>query len=131
MNWIKCSERLPEKNGNYLVYLDYEEVYVLPFSSRHSAWNSRDHEDPPLHQIDGVTHWMPLPEGPKEEEHLSQDDDNWDLVVSMARDIIVATVSNMWTSGDINGAALKQAQQFYSHVEVIEKFAKKVAKGDD
>jgi hypothetical protein len=52
--------------------------------------------------------------------HLSQDKDSWGLVVSMARDIVV-------TSRESPADALKRAQQFYSYVEAIEKFAKKEA----
>lgn len=54
-------------------------------------------------------------------EHIQ---DNWNDVVKMARDIIVAHVATMRVEGDINGAALKQAQQFYDYVAAIERRSK-------
>ena len=52
--WISVEERLPEKNGKTL-------VYDLRFGIG-SAFFCYDSWD----DMDNVTHWMPLPEPPKE-----------------------------------------------------------------
>ena len=59
--WIPVTERLPEKSDEYLVYCgEYDGVCVLNYEilETKSKWRSRWKE---------VTHWMPLPEPPKEE----------------------------------------------------------------
>ena len=56
--WIPVTERLPEKNGSYLVYV-YGEVTEMDY------WRGKWHrlrDD----YTKAVTHWMPLPP-PKEE----------------------------------------------------------------
>lgn len=63
--WIPVSERLPEKEGNYLVATikgNVAESYFFPECDI----------VPGIHRdavfcYPGVTHWMPLPEPPKEE----------------------------------------------------------------
>ncbi len=63
MNWISVDERLPEI-GMYLIatgrYL--EEVPVGWYDGSCWSWGFDDAE------IDDVTHWMPLPEPPKERD---------------------------------------------------------------
>lgn len=83
--WISCSERLPEKEGNYIVvadtgrYLgnssgsihavmgsaleDYRTVEIMRFSNYKGSnrWLLDGYE------FDYVSHWMELPELPKEE----------------------------------------------------------------
>ena len=57
--WIPVTERLPEKSGSYLVYV-YGEVTEM------DCWRGKWHmlgDD----YTKAVTHWMPLPEPPKEE----------------------------------------------------------------
>ena len=58
--WIPVTERLPEEEGLYLVAVvnDHERRYSK------TAWY-HGHGNWFLHQK--VTHWMPLPEPPKEE----------------------------------------------------------------
>ena len=59
--WIKCSERLPEKEYAYNVYVTNIGVGVLCFSN--GVWTM------PLHKtilIEDVTHWQPLPNKPTE-----------------------------------------------------------------
>ena len=58
--WIPATERLPEEEGLYLVAVvnDHERRYSK------TAWY-HGHGNWFLHQK--VTHWMPLPEPPKEE----------------------------------------------------------------
>lgn len=65
MEWIKCSERLPEQNSRVIAYTTYGGVvYDMHYlwdaypdtvwMTHHSRWGGE------------VTHWMPLPEPPSE-----------------------------------------------------------------
>ena len=65
--WIPCSERLPSKDGQYLVYMDYGEMDVYMWAE---GWNcirrlngmvTREYE------INGIVAWMPLPEPYRED----------------------------------------------------------------
>ena len=58
--WIPVTERLPE-HGWYLAYGPTIKMEVLHFHSVEEVWSSERYYD-----IE-VTHWMPLPEPPKEE----------------------------------------------------------------
>ena len=69
--WIPVSERLPEKSGTYLVTTTtgavttarfYEEATYPPTHYRHYEW----HRKAAWSHNRNVTHWMPLPEPPKE-----------------------------------------------------------------
>lgn len=67
--WIPVTERLPERQGNtalnarYLVlYLGYYHD-VIVFSPSNKKWLSGEED-----KTEFVTHWMPLPEPPKEVE---------------------------------------------------------------
>ena len=66
MEWIKCSEKMPDKDGEYLVFapsLDEE----IPFEG--IAWYNKS-----VNYWEGVlyvwakaiTHWMPLPQKPNQ-----------------------------------------------------------------
>lgn len=57
--WIPVTERLPEKNGSYLVFV-YGEVTEM--NCWHGKWHRLGDD-----YTKAVTHWMPLPEPPKEE----------------------------------------------------------------
>lgn len=57
--WIPVTERLPEKSGSYLVYV-YGEVTEM--DCWHGKWHMLGDD-----YTKAVTHWMPLPEPPKEE----------------------------------------------------------------
>lgn len=67
--WINVKDRLPEESGRYFV-ADFERDYfeVLRFSSAHGVFNAFDSFSPEdanaLHIK--VSHWMPLPDLPKE-----------------------------------------------------------------
>lgn len=72
--WIPVTERLPEKNGEYLcryVFGDYDD---MPFYQAlyYYAAEERPHFQ---HELEGgspkmkVTHWMPMPEPPKENDY--------------------------------------------------------------
>ena len=58
--WIPVTERLPERNNSYLVYV-YGEATEMNYW--HGKWH-RLRDD----YTKAVTHWMPLPEPPKEGE---------------------------------------------------------------
>ena len=78
--WIPCSERLPEKSGVYLVaYIATGTVDRLRFCTQYGT-GLRSKKNVWVGVIypytsnmgveviyDNVTHWMPLPEPPKEE----------------------------------------------------------------
>lgn len=57
--WISVEERLPEENGKYIVCTAKGSVYCTKFSI---DVRGSFHTDMYTH----VTHWMPLPEPPKE-----------------------------------------------------------------
>ena len=57
--WISVEERLPEENGKYIVCTAKGSVYCTKFSV---GVRGSFHTDINTH----ITHWMPLPEPPKE-----------------------------------------------------------------
>ena len=65
--WIPVSERLPENFGEYIVTVQEEtgELYsdYADYDPYHKKWRTGLF----LGVRDNVTHWMPLPEPPKEE----------------------------------------------------------------
>ena len=67
--WIPVTERLPEYEGSYLVYTERGSVYASHFYTekrfasgyvREAQWSQRGKVK--------VTHWMPLPKPPVEDE---------------------------------------------------------------
>lgn len=63
--WISCSERMPEETGDIIVVSDGIVMSGISYSRRdgfYMATLEYDDDEP----IDGVTHWMPLPEPPQE-----------------------------------------------------------------
>lgn len=60
MEWIKCSERLPEKNGCYLTFDGEMVVAIYDVSTEHWIFDGEGFGKYIF------THWMPLPEPPKE-----------------------------------------------------------------
>ena len=64
--WISVKDRLPDESEEYLVFSKRGYRSVLDYSTRHKEFNAKDTDKKPLHAIE-VTHWMPLPEPPKEE----------------------------------------------------------------
>ena len=72
--WIPVTERLPEKTGSYIVHTDNGAVctakyyYDLPTGLRFEKphWNSSK-------LAKHITHWMSLPEPPKDERYGKND----------------------------------------------------------
>ncbi|END6566694.1 DUF551 domain-containing protein [Escherichia coli] len=63
--WISCSERMPEETGDIIVVSDGIVMSGISYSRRDGFYIAAleyDDDEP----IDGVTHWMPLPEPPQE-----------------------------------------------------------------
>ena len=83
--WISVEERLPEEDGRYLVFTSsylIQYVRVLSFakdgrkvdeydfvSAWENVWYWYDSEWGHI-TTDDVTHWMPLPEPPKEVDNI-------------------------------------------------------------
>lgn len=61
--WILVVERLPEKRDYYLAFTQANETYVCDFIPSVNQWWI----EPCDKRLGNVTHWMPLPEPPKEE----------------------------------------------------------------
>ena len=68
--WISCSERMPEKNQNVLISVNFDSSLVEPLicSARYTGSTFRRGEATikPGNGIEQVTHWIPLPEPPQE-----------------------------------------------------------------
>lgn len=66
--WISCSERMPEKNQNVLISVNFDSSLVEPLicSARYTGSTFRRGEATikPGNGIEQATHWMPLPEPP-------------------------------------------------------------------
>ncbi|HCT7080086.1 TPA: DUF551 domain-containing protein [Escherichia coli] len=63
--WISCSERMPEETGDIIVVSDGIVMSRISYSRRDGFYIAAleyDDDEP----IDGVTHWMHLPEPPQE-----------------------------------------------------------------
>ena len=66
-DWIPCSERLPEIDGNYLCISNHE-IKILPY--RNGVFYSICFDAVLRCCNSSVTHWTPLPEPPKEVPHV-------------------------------------------------------------
>ncbi|EOT0498642.1 ead/Ea22-like family protein [Escherichia coli] len=67
--WISCSERMPKKNQNVLISVNFDSDLVEPLicSARYtgSTFRRGDATIKPGNGIEQATHWMPLPEPPQ------------------------------------------------------------------
>ena len=59
MQWILCSDRLPEEGRYYFVSTRYNETRVLPYWN---GWNRTEGDDGSQEIKDYVIAWMPFPE---------------------------------------------------------------------
>ncbi|WP_404766880.1 DUF551 domain-containing protein [Escherichia coli] len=68
--WISCSERMPKKNQNVLISVNFDSDLVEPLicSARYTGSTFRRGEATikPGNGIEQATHWMPLPEPSQE-----------------------------------------------------------------
>lgn len=65
MEWIKCSERMPEETGDIIVVSDGIVMSGISYSRKKGFYLQAleyDADEP----VDDVTHWMTLPEPPRE-----------------------------------------------------------------
>ena len=65
VNWISVEERMPEREGYYLVYScgDYE---IAKFrKGKFHIWEQDAFESMDWRPTTLITHWMPLPEPPE------------------------------------------------------------------
>lgn len=79
MEWTKTQEKLPEgEKAQYMVVRRYDwerpslgtkgyyhEIEILVFNALDECWDQEDFDDYAC-DINQVTHWMPLPEKPKQ-----------------------------------------------------------------
>lgn len=69
-SWISCSDRMPEKNQNVLISVNFDSSLVEPLicSARYtgSTFRRGDATIKPGNGIEQATHWMSLPEPPQE-----------------------------------------------------------------
>ncbi|EPA1136704.1 DUF551 domain-containing protein [Enterobacter hormaechei] len=71
--WIPCSERMPQKNERVIIFINFNSETVPPsihdaqFTGSTFRRGNATVNVFPLEDGYGVTHWMPLPEAPKQE----------------------------------------------------------------
>lgn len=63
LRWIPVAERLPEQNTRVIGFMAWKGITAIEY--QHGKWYSTDHLQPLPNEA--VTHWMPLPQAPKEE----------------------------------------------------------------
>lgn len=63
-NWISANDRLPENTADVIVF-DGSEVSVSWYSHNAKKWYLDFREE-----VHHITHWMPLPDSPKQEKQL-------------------------------------------------------------
>lgn len=61
--WIKVSDKLPEKEQRVLIFSKFGIEFVT-FNPHEKCWDDADGDDC-YRDLDWATHWMPLPEAPK------------------------------------------------------------------
>lgn len=60
--WIPVTERLPEQGDVVLIYTKHEDIQVFQWDDNYGGWVGDRYN----YSKRMVTHWMPLPEPPKE-----------------------------------------------------------------
>ena len=69
MEWISVKDRLPEKNGDYLVYLGHNKcMTVAQFNTAETKYRDKwfISDEDLYHCTCDITYWMPLPETPNQ-----------------------------------------------------------------
>ena len=64
--WISVKDRLPESSYMVVCVDINHDVYVTQYSCRYKKFNAYDTDGGDMFALETVTHWMPLPEPPKE-----------------------------------------------------------------
>lgn len=64
--WIDVKNELPEKTGDYLIFNTDGTVLLYWYDKEYKEWYDKEWYDGSGYQTESVTHWMPLPESPKE-----------------------------------------------------------------
>ena len=60
--WIPVTERLPEQGDVVLIYTKHEDIQVFQWDDNYGGWVGDRYN----YSKRMVTHWMPLPDPPKE-----------------------------------------------------------------
>lgn len=65
--WISIEDRFPDKNGDYIIYTgnDSDPEVISLYYCGNNNWD--DGTGIAKDSYYGISHWMPLPEPPKEE----------------------------------------------------------------
>ena len=67
MEWIKCSDKMPKYGELILAYCEDGLVTSLRLNKKNKYWNTDKWENgEELFRLNYVTHWMPLPDKPKD-----------------------------------------------------------------
>lgn len=64
--WIKCIERMPEIDSEMLCFCEQTKAFFIGRYLSGSNFSEYDEERCEWQKADLASHWMPLPEGPKE-----------------------------------------------------------------
>lgn len=68
-SWISVKDRLPEEEKLYLVFREEQpRMMVLEYNTEKKEFGWTDYPTCRWNKREGVTHWMPRPEPPKEEK---------------------------------------------------------------
>lgn len=72
MEWIKCSDRMPDNLQPVLIYTP-SKLWLCPIATaiiELGCWASTGNDENEVSWLEfsDVTHWMPLPEAPKESQ---------------------------------------------------------------
>jgi len=67
---VKCSERMPDSDGYYLVLCHYPEMYDGCYVQHVMNFQAIAYDTPVMRWYDGkiakhISHWMPLPAAPE------------------------------------------------------------------
>lgn len=65
--WVSVKDRLPEETGEYLFVYDNYYVTIGWFNAYKAEWRLGLSRIGPIGP-ENITHWMPLPESPKEDD---------------------------------------------------------------
>ena len=70
--WISVEDRLPNKEGDYLVFivdnLGEARMEVMKLFKWATSFNWSEHMNSWWKEYNHITHWQPLPKPPKEED---------------------------------------------------------------